>query len=76
MSAILKRIRRTLTKCKASLEMFDNNQEMRQALLDVFIALILFWAEASKHMREMNSGMSARFLTSCREERLERLQQK
>ena len=70
MRAILKKTRSTLGLCKKCTELFDNNQEneeMKQALLDVFTALIRFWAEASKHMREMNSGMSTRFLISYHE---------
>ncbi len=39
-----------------SAEIFEKNEEMKTVLLDVFIALIRFWSEASKFMREKNSG--------------------
>ena len=72
---ILKKTRRALSQCKDTAEIFQDSTEMRQALLDVFVALIYFWAEASKNMREMTPGtlcclcrpqMRPSLLTNCR----------
>lgn len=57
MSNMLQTIKRVLERCKVSAEEFASQAELKNALLDAFIALIKFWVEASKLMREKNSGI-------------------
>ena len=64
MSHILRRTHRTLNKCKVSVAMFDESMDIEQALLDVFVALVMFCAESSKQMREMNTG-NPKILGGC-----------
>lgn len=52
-SSILKKTRRTLERCRISAKQLVGREEPKHALLEVFIALILFWAETSKYMREV-----------------------
>ena len=57
MTEMLKKTKRVLEKCKISAEEFASQSELRTALLDVFVALIRFWAEISSYMREKNQGL-------------------
>jgi len=54
-----------INKIKRELELFarfasslNEQQEMRQALVDMFVALITFWAEAVKYLRRSTAGLS------------------
>lgn len=58
-SRMLKSTRRILERCKTSAEIFEQNEELKQALLDVMVAIVLFWAEASRIMRDGNSGQKS-----------------
>lgn len=53
---MLKDIRRLLSRCKVSADIFEQTDELKQALLDVMVALIRFWAESSRIMRERRTG--------------------
>ncbi|OBT62906.1 hypothetical protein VE03_07906 [Pseudogymnoascus sp. 23342-1-I1] len=58
MSHILQRIRELLQRLQVSADKWgnDSNEQLKQAILDVFKALIFFWAGASRYMREHKPG--------------------